>query len=183
MINCAAMNFGAAMGGTDIKRLPVEDLLRQELDMLFRIARRMTGNDADAEDIVGQTMLAAVRTYDRFDGRHPRAWLAQILRNEWMQTLRRRKSRPESELEDAPEPSEEGFWKQIDDKLQAERILEELDSLPADFRDAIVFCDVEEMSYEEAAAAMGVPSGTLRSRLHRGRKMLRARLVSRMEAQ
>lgn len=182
MISCATMNMGAVMGGSDMKRIAVEDLLRQELDMLFRIARRMTGNDADAEDIVGQTMLAAVRTYDRFDGRHPRAWLAQILRNEWLQTLRRRKSRPEADFEDAPEPSEEGFWKEVDDKLQAERILAELESLPPDFRDAIVFCDVEEMSYEEAAAAMGVPSGTLRSRLHRGRKMLRARLVSQMEA-
>jgi RNA polymerase sigma-70 factor (ECF subfamily) len=171
-----------AMSLTPSIKDPIEKLLQRELEGLYRIAKRMTGNDADAEDVVGQAILAAIKSYDRFDGRHPKAWLARIVRNEWLQVVRRRKSRGEVELEAAPEPSEEGFWRQVDEKLESERILEALDLLPSDFKEAIVLCDVEQMSYEEAAEAMGVPSGTLRSRLHRGRRMLRARLVAMSES-
>ena len=65
-------------------------VLERELEVLYRVARRMTGNDTDAEDIVSQTLLNAYKNWDSFDGRHPRSWLIRILNNEWLYMLRKR---------------------------------------------------------------------------------------------
>lgn len=156
---------------------PFETVAIDHLPVLYRIARRLTGNDADAEDAVGDTLLKAVRAYDRFDGRFPRAWLVQILRNEHLGLLRKRAIRPESQIDEAFEPSDEGFWREIEWRAVGEDLLRELDRLPEEYRLAVTLCDVEEMTYEEAAFACNVPTGTVRSRLFRGRRLLRARLA------
>lgn len=145
--------------------------------MLYRVARRMALNDADAEDLVGQSLLLAAKAWGKFDGRHPRSWLIRIMRNEHTGRIRQRASHPETGLEEVAELSEDGFWEEVSWRAVGTDILRELDRLPEEYRLAVSLCDVEEMSYEQAAEAMEVAVGTVRSRLFRGRRMLRSRLV------
>lgn len=161
-----------------IKKAPVAEVVERELPVLYRVAKRMSGSDADAEDLVGQTIVLAFQHWDNFDGRHARSWLIRILRNEWLQVLRKRKVRKEVSSELSEEVSDEGFWRAVDHKMEAELIIQALDHLPEEYRITIALCDVEEMSYEDAAKSLDIPIGTVRSRLFRGRKLLRSRLVS-----
>ncbi len=154
-----------------------EQLAEKEIPILYRVAARMTQNATEAEDLVGQTLLAAVKSYDRFDGEYPRSWLIKILRNEHLMMLRKRNLRPETAIDQAAEPATEGYWKAIDWQVVGGKIYEELDRLPEEFRLAITLCDVEEMTREEAARALDIPVGTLGTRLFRGRNLLRSRLV------
>ena len=154
-----------------------EAVLREELPVLYRVAKRLIRNDADAEDLVGSALLQAAKAWEGFDGRHVRSWLVQILRNEHLMLLRRRGRRPETAFEEGQEPSDEGFWEAVSWGAVGADLVRELDGLPEDFRMAVALCDVEEMAYDEAAIALGVPVGTIRSRLFRGRRLLRARLV------
>lgn len=155
-----------------------ESVALRELETLYRVAKRMTFNSAEAEDLVGNTFLIACRIWDRFDGRHPRSWLIKILRTEFLQTRRKASFSRESSLEDVAEPEDESFWKAVEVKLDTETILAAIDELPEEFRLAIILCDVEEMDYAEAAIALDIPAATLRTRLFRGRKKLQAKLVS-----
>jgi RNA polymerase sigma-70 factor (ECF subfamily) len=151
-----------------------------ELELMLRVARSLTRNDADAEDLVQDTLIRAFRAIDRFDGLHARAWLLTILRNTHIN--RNRRQRPEllrdpdgasrhftevasAELTDAS--VDQGFDAEI------ERALAELDE---PFRRVIQLVDVEGLSYAEAAEALGVPAGTVMSRLHRARGRIRDRL-------
>jgi len=152
-------------------------VIERELETLYRVARRMTLNEADAEDIVSQTMFAALKNWHSFDGRHTRSWLIKILKNEWLYLLRKRNSKPEAELGEGIDPSEEGYWEKIDGQIEYRQVVEALDTLPEDFRMAVTLCDLEELTYDEAADALGIPIGTVRSRVFRGRRILRAKLV------
>jgi len=154
-----------------------ESIVLEEIPVLYRVARRMTLNDSDAEDLVGQALLRAVKAWNGFDGRHPRSWLIRIVKNEHLMRIRHRATRPEVAMEEVSEPSEDGFWEEMSWRAVGADILRELDRLPEEYRMAVALCDVEELSYEEAAEAMDVPVGTVRSRLYRGRRMLRAALV------
>lgn len=151
--------------------------VRGELPVLYRVAKRLANHESDAEDLVGSALLAAAKAWKDFDGRFVRSWLVQILRNEHLMLLRKRGRRPETALEEAHEPSDEGFWGAVSWSAVGESLMRELDRIPEEYRLAVVLCDVEEMAYDEAALAMGVPVGTVRSRLFRGRRLLRARLV------
>ncbi len=155
-----------------------EQVALRELEVLYRVAKRLTTNSTDAEDLVGSTFLNAARAWPTFDGRHARSWLITILRNEWLQLLRRRGIRQETPLEAVAEPSDEGFWRRVEVRLDSEVILAALDALPEEYRMPIVLCDVEEMDYAEAAKVLELQPATLRTRLFRGRKMLQARLAS-----
>jgi len=157
----------------DSKLTPAQ-VLEQELETILRVAKRLTLNEADAEDVVSQTIIIAFQKWESFDGRHPRSWLIQIMRNEWLQNLRKRKSRPETELVEA---AEEGFWREVDSRLEAQFIYKALDDLGEDFRIAITLCDLEGLSYQEAAQIVDVPLGTFQSRLFRARKQLRSRVL------
>jgi RNA polymerase sigma-70 factor (ECF subfamily) len=161
----------------DHKKASVGDVLEAELALLLRVARRLSGNETDAEDLVSQVIVKAIQAWDSFDGRYPRSWLIRILNNEWLQTIRKRKVRQEVSQPEDEEISDDGFWKGIDAQLEATSILKALDRIPEEYRIAVTLCDIEEMSYEEAALTLDVPLGTIRSRLFRGRKMLRARLT------
>jgi RNA polymerase sigma-70 factor (ECF subfamily) len=154
-----------------------ETVVTAELDILFRVARLLVRRAEDAEDLVGQTLFLAAKAWDKFDGTYPRSWMIQILRNEHFANLRRKGGRHDVPLDEVCEPSDEGFWEEIEWKLVGDLILDELAELPDEYRMAVALCDVEAMSYEEAAYAMQVPLGTVRSRLYRGRNLLRARLV------
>jgi RNA polymerase sigma-70 factor (ECF subfamily) len=149
-----------------------------EIPVLYRVAKRIMRNDADAEDAVGQTLLAATKAWNNFDGRHCRSWLITILRNECAAIGRKRGSRPEVTIEDTAEPVAEDFWQAVEWSLVGDQLMAALDELPEDYRLPIALCDIEELGYEEAADALQIPVGTLKSRIFRGRKLLRARLIS-----
>lgn len=158
--------------------LKFEQVATEELPVLYRMAKRMTRNASDAEDLVGQTLLAAAKGWSGFDGRYPRTWLIKIMTNVNLSNFRRQEARVETAiLEDHEPAAAHDPWIDLDVKLVSDRIIDELDCLPEEYRMAVALCDVEELSYEEAGLAMQVPIGTVRSRLARGRRMLRERLA------
>lgn len=149
---------------------------------MMRVARSITGNPTDADDLVQDTLLRAYRAIDRFDGRYPRAWLLTIMRNAQINRVRRKRPSllrdPDATLAivastetDAQTP-ESAFMDQTFDAA-VERALQ---ALPTQFREAIHLVDIDGLSYNEAAAVLGVPVGTIMSRLHRGRKQIRTDL-------
>lgn len=155
-----------------------EKTVRQELAALYRFAQRLTMNSAEAEDLVGQTLLSAAKAWEKFDGRYAKAWLMTIMRNERLHNLRRAASRPQTADVASEDLSDgDGGWRDVDLKIIGDHILEALDRIPEEYRLAVSLCDVEQLTYEEAADVLGVPAGTIRSRLHRGRHALRNRLA------
>ena len=153
-----------------------EKSVKGELAVMYRVAMRMGVSCEQAEDLVQITLVKAYQAWERFDGRHLRSWLIRILRNERLMALR--SERPETSLDEpgASEVQQAPFWDELSWKMEADRLLEELKNLPDIYQMTIQLCDVEQMTYEEAAEVMEVPIGTVRSRLFRGRAMLRCRL-------
>lgn len=154
-----------------------------EIEVLFRVARTLT-RPADAEDLVQDTLLRAYRAIDRFDGRHPRAWLLTIMRNAQVNRVRRRRpdllddpDRTLTEMADtasraaSPESLVVGemFDTVVDDAVAR---------LPERFRKALELVDIAGLSYQETADALGIPVGTVMSRIHRARKRIRKRLAA-----
>jgi RNA polymerase sigma-70 factor (ECF subfamily) len=145
---------------------------------LFGAAYRMTGNAHDAEDLVQEAFLRAYRAFDSFrPGSNARAWLHTILQRVRTDAFRRRRRRPETvELTgDGPAaaPPQDALASGRED---LERALREL---PEAFRAAVVLRDIQELTYAEIAEALGVPVGTVMSRIHRGRTLLREALAGR----
>ena len=155
-----------------------------EVEVLLRVARTFTRNHADAEDLVQDTLIRAYRGIDGFDGAHPRAWLLTILRNTQINRTRRR--RPE--LLDDPDRTMATVADTSADGQSVEALVvgatfdavveDAFRSLPDDFRRAVELVDINGLSYAEAAGVMGVPVGTIMSRIHRARRRMRDRLAS-----
>lgn len=141
---------------------------------LYAAAYRMTSNAADAEDLVQETMLRAYRAFDRLaPGTNAKAWLYTILERVRTDAFRKAGRRPSTvELEDDG-PAVTGRQDAI---LQGRDLEKALRGLPENFRLAVVLRDVEDLSYEEIAAALQIPLGTVMSRIHRGRALLREAL-------
>lgn len=154
-----------------------EEAVRPHLDVLYRVARRMTRNAEEAEDIVGQTLLLGYKHWNRFDGEHTRSWLIRILKNEFLGLRRKQRSRPEETELDLEVGDQNKSWTGIADRLNSERIIQAMEQLPEEFRMVSLLCDVEQMSYEEVAEALDIPLGTVRSRLFRARARLRELLA------
>ncbi len=167
---------------TDRRDAAFERYVVPELEVLFRVARSLTRHDQDAEDLVQETLLRAYRAADRFDGASPRAWLLTILRNAEHNRQRKRPlwiRLPEELAHDAHAAPETGQpdYVVIRDELSAE-LLEALRRLPEKFRSTIVLVDIDRLTYEEAATVLGVPTGTIMSRLHRARRKMRHEVVA-----
>jgi RNA polymerase sigma-70 factor (ECF subfamily) len=145
------------------------------LRSLYGAAYRMTGNAHDAEDLVQETFLRAYRALDRFaSGTNARAWLHTILQRVRTDAFRRRQRRPRTvELlgEGPATPAAQDALASGHEDLERA-----LAGLPEAFRTAVVLRDLQELSYAEIAAALGVPVGTVMSRIHRGRALLREAL-------
>jgi len=155
-----------------------ERCVEPELPVLYRVAKRMTSSSENAEDLVSQTLLQAFRAWASFDGRFLRSWLIVIMRRE-RNRLYREPSRVDLEIDELDQiPDHVVTWDLVSDRLQAAEIRAAIDQLETGYRLAICLCDVEGMSYEEAAAALEVPIGTVRSRLSRARAAVRRSLSS-----
>ena len=159
-----------------------ESVVVAEVEVLLRVARSLTHNLHDAEDLVQETMIRAYRAIDRFDGRHPRAWLLTILRN--AEANRHRRRRPQLLTEahrQLTDPVADGGDSAETVALHGtfDAALEQaVDELPAEFREMVDLVDLAGLSYAEAARVAGIPEGTVMSRLHRARRRLRERLIA-----
>jgi RNA polymerase sigma-70 factor (ECF subfamily) len=146
---------------------------------LYRIAKWLLGNRDHAEDLVQETLLAALRSFHRFEkGTNCRAWLIKILYH----TLSKRR-RSESRLRLVSDSEEQiaetvAFDPPAPENLTEQEVLEALRRLPQQFQEVVILSDVEDMTYKEIAAALSIPTGTVMSRLHRGRTLLRTELAA-----
>jgi RNA polymerase sigma-70 factor (ECF subfamily) len=154
-------------------------------DALYRTARRLTRSPAEAEDLVQETFLKAFRASRRFErGTNLRAWLFTILMNS-TRNRRRDQARDVVDVDSAaveragvrPEAAADPEQQMLRATLDAD-IQEALDALPETFRQAVWLRDVEDFSYAEIAAMLGIPVGTVMSRISRGRRLLFERLSS-----
>jgi RNA polymerase sigma-70 factor (ECF subfamily) len=178
-----AAHFGPARDTSSRKR-EFERLLDPLLDGLYGAALRMTRNREDAEDLLQDTVLRAYRFFDRFErGTNFKAWTLRMMTNLYINQYHKAAREGERvELEDVEEFSiyAELYYQagcshpadpceQVLAKLGEETIRAAIDALPPDFRIVVNLADVEGLSYEEIAAAVGIPVGTVKSRLYRGR--------------
>jgi RNA polymerase sigma-70 factor (ECF subfamily) len=177
-------------GAEAVRRAGFAEEAIPHMDAVFRFALRLTrGRQDEAEDLVQDTYLQAYRAWDSYTpGTNCRSWLFTIARNRFLRNEERRGRRPEvpeSQLDaaadalaagtygpvDTTDP-ERGFW---DSFIDAE-VLAAVDRLPTPFREAVVLSDVEGLSYPELAEVLGLPVGTVKSRLFRGRRLLQKAL-------
>jgi RNA polymerase sigma-70 factor, ECF subfamily len=165
------------------------------LPALLAVAVRLVGSRAEAEDLVQDTLLKAFRSRNQYRaGTNPRAWLMAILRNTFLNGYRRRNL--ERRVFDGPDADALAPGWVGASSLRAIRdphsgalhslleapLLTAIDELPPEFKMTVQLADIEELSYREIAESMGCPIGTVMSRLHRGRRWLRARLLQQAEA-
>jgi RNA polymerase sigma-70 factor, ECF subfamily len=155
------------------------------LPSLYGAAMRLTRNPADAEDLIQETYLRAFRGFAGFqEGTNLKAWLYRILTNSFINTYRKKQREPQTV--DGPDDLDEWYLfdrlgaqnvevsaeSEVLDRMPDEDVKRALESIPENFRMAVLLADVEGFSYKEIAEIMDVPIGTVMSRLHRGRKAL-----------
>ena len=160
------------------------------IDALYRTALRMTRSEADAEDLVQETYIRALRFREQFaPGTNMKAWLFRILTNTFINAYRKRSRTPETtELDDVdefslyrrmsnerPASSSPDPEREFLDGIVSSEVTDALEELPEKFRTTVLL-DVEGFAYKEIAEMLGIPIGTVMSRLHRGRKFLQQRL-------
>lgn len=165
---------------TEDGRVPTwEEVARRYGRTIYNFAYRLTGNAHDAHDLTQEVLLRVRRGLEQYTPGSFEGWLWRITRNAFLDDVRRRKRRPTVALPDG-DHVEVGSAPPPEDVLATVRLGEDVQAalleLPYDFREAVVMCDIVGLSYDEIAEAVGVPVGTVRSRIHRGRKMLREKL-------
>ena len=170
-------------------RVRFEEEALELADQVYRVARRLVGSREEAEDLMQETYARAFRSWRSYTpGTNLRAWLLRILTNLNVDRGRRLQRRPdETPLEEhdyylANRVAESAGEQVLDqdrvvERLSQDSIVTALSSLPDDFRDVVVLVDLGEFSYADAAQILDVPIGTVMSRLHRGRRLLKARLA------
>lgn len=158
------------------------------LDSLYNFGLRLTSDPNDAEDLVQDTIVKAYRFFSSYEkGTNAKAWLFRILKNSYINNYRRKSKKPQEVDYDEVSSFYESIRAErtessdLEDKMFRELIDDELtnalDQIPEDFRTVVLLCDVEDFTYEEIANMLDVPIGTIRSRLHRGRNLLKAQLM------
>jgi RNA polymerase sigma-70 factor (ECF subfamily) len=159
-----------------------EELAMPHFARLFNLAVWLTQDRASAEDLVQETFMKALKGFSSFrQGTNFRAWIYRILRNSFLTSQSGLKASVSFDSEDdgLPEPSTgETPESVLLTRLDRETIQNALETLPLPFREIILLCDVEEMSYREISQALGVPIGTVMSRLSRARSAMRSLLSS-----
>jgi len=157
-----------------------EEVARHHGRFLYTLAYRLTGNDDDAQDLVQEVLLRVRRGLETYRPGSLEGWLSRITTNTFLDDVRRRRRRPVDYLPEEPDrvlpPSESADVAAAAAGLPDE-VQEAIRSLPPDYRAAVVLCDVMGLRYDEISAALDVPVGTVRSRIHRGRALLRRALA------
>lgn len=166
------------------RRRRFEDEALAQLDALFGFALRLTRQRDDAEDLVADTMLRALERWEQYRlGSNIRAWMFTILYHLFVSRRRRQ------QLREAPAPATEDGWAAHDavgeadpegrfyDSLLDDEVVRAVDALPEEYRSAVVLSDLHGLRYAEVASVLGVPEGTVKSRLFRGRRILQRKLA------
>jgi RNA polymerase sigma-70 factor (ECF subfamily) len=156
--------------------LDVESALRH-LDRMAAAARALCGNEADADDLVQEVCLALTQRPRRVTRGSELAYLMTMLRNAQIDRYRAAARRPVSSLEEADEPEDPRSGLRPDRAAEGREVLDAVHAIESPFREAVVAVDVLGLSYKEAARALGVPAGTVMSRLARGRERVIAALA------
>jgi RNA polymerase sigma-70 factor (ECF subfamily) len=170
------------------KQEDFEEEIIPHLDAMYNFALRLTSDPSDAEDLVQDTIVKAFRFFSSYEkGTNAKAWLFRILKNSYINNYRKKSKQPNqvdydevstfyetirAERTDTSDLEDKMFRDLIDDDIS-----NALEELPEDFRTVVLLCDVEGFTYEEIANMLDVPIGTIRSRLHRGRNLLKAQLM------
>lgn len=176
-----------AVSTSNPKHKEFEQQALPHMDILYNYGLRMTGNPDDARDLLQETYLKAYRFWDKFEqGTNLRAWLFRIMKNTYINLYRKESKEPgkvdydqiedyyniiRDESSDPNDLQEKLFGQLLDDDVS-----KALESLPEEFRTVVILCDIEGLAYEEIADFLQIPVGTVRSRLHRGRKLLYTKL-------
>jgi RNA polymerase sigma-70 factor, ECF subfamily len=160
-------------------RVPAwEDIARDHGQFLYAVAYRLAGDEHDAQDLVQDALLRVRGGLERYEPGSLKAWLARIVTNLFLDEMRRRKRRPQAALpneHDTMLPCSPGA-DDVSDGLSDE-VQRALQAIPAEYRVPVVLCAIDDFSYAQIAAATGLPLGTVRSRIHRGRRLLRTALA------
>ncbi len=170
------------------KQKDFDDEIIPHMDALYNFALRLTSDPNDAEDLVQDTIVKAYRFFSSYEkGTNAKAWMFRILKNSFINNYRKTSKKPsqvdydevssyyESVRADSTDTTDLEslmFREMMDDDLS-----EALSRLPEDFRTVVLLCDVDGYTYEEIANMLDVPIGTIRSRLHRGRNLLKTELL------
>ena len=153
-----------------------EEVVVPHLDAAFNYARWLTKNDADAEDVVQDATIRALRYFSSLRNDDARAWLLTIVRNTWYGRLGQKSASQRAgvydEMTDERRDERLGPEALVLQQQAVEQVQLALESLPVDFREAVVLRELEGLSYKEIAAVVGVPVGTVMSRLSRARERL-----------
>lgn len=157
------------------------------MKLLFNYANRMTGDQLEADDLVQDTYMRAFRFFHKFErGTNCKAWLFRIMKNCYINKYRKTKKEPskvdyedvqnfyDSIRDDVVDPNDLEY--KVFSNLLDDELMSALNSLQDDYKTVVILCDLEGLSYEEIAEFLDVPIGTVRSRLHRGRKILQKKL-------
>ncbi|MDQ3980613.1 MAG: sigma-70 family RNA polymerase sigma factor [Actinomycetota bacterium] len=157
-----------------------EEIARTYGRFLYTLAYRLTGNDADAQDLVQDVLLRVRRGLESYRPGTMEGWLSRITTNAFLDDVRRRRRRPVELLPEEPDrvtPASPPADTALAAEVLPEDVQAALRRLPPDYRSAVVLSDVVGLTYQEISEALEVPIGTVRSRLHRGRALLREALA------
>jgi RNA polymerase sigma factor (sigma-70 family) len=149
-----------------------EQAVLPHLDAAYNLARWLTRNDHDAEDVAQEACLRAMRFFDGFRGGAVRPWLLTIVRNTYLTWLQKSKVKEMTPLEYDVESKAANPEEQLLERVDGQALRQALDALPADYREVLVLRELEELSYKEIAEIAGIPIGTVMSRLARARRRL-----------
>jgi RNA polymerase sigma-70 factor (ECF subfamily) len=160
-----------------------EDLALPLFDQLYNFARWLTQDQAEAEDLVQETYAKALRGFSSFQaGTNFRAWMYRILRNSFLSSRTGLKTTVVLDEEDASVAAENATPESLlIEQANREMVRQALEGLPIPFREILLLCEVEEMTYQEIAETLAIPIGTVMSRLYRARQALRTALRERIE--
>ena len=153
-----------------------EEVARDHGRFLYTLAFRLTGNSDDAQDLVQEVLLRVRKGLETYRPGSLEGWLSRITTNTFLDEVRRKRRRPADPLPENPDwvlPPSMAADEALAGGALPDDVQTALRALPADYRAAVVLCDVVGLPYQEIASALDVPVGTVRSRIHRGRAMLR----------
>jgi len=170
-----------------------EEEFLPQIDALYTFAYHLTYNEEDANDLVQETYLKAYRFLDRYEaGTNAKAWLFRILKNAFINEYRKKSKQPNrvdiDEVTNIRDEEDTNYSSYLDLReemfqgMMGDEVTNAINSLPVDFRAVILLCDIEGFTYEEIAKIVDIPIGTVRSRLHRARNMLKEKLKTYAES-